>query len=367
MKRYQHIINALLFVTFGHIAPTQACTGITLKADDGAVLLARTMEWGEFDMNGRLMIIPRGQEFTGATPDGKPGLKWKGKYGVVGIDMLEKGLLSDGINEAGLSLALLYHPGIAEYAKYDPTKAKNSMGPTDLAQYLLTTCSTVDCVKAEMEKIQVAPVVDSTLGFAPPVHFIVAEPSGKEIVIEFLKGKTTINEAPLGVLTNAPTYDWHITNLQNYINLSPVAIPNKDVKSVDFKPLGVGSGMIGLPGDFTPPSRFVRAVAFTATARNTSDGPETVYEIFRILDNFNVPLSATWGVNNPKQPKDLRSSTLWTVAYDTKNKVMYYHTQNNRRVRMVDLSKIDFASLPAVIHQPLDEKKAQDIEDRTPK
>ena len=158
-----------------------------------------------------------------------------------------------------------------------------------------------------------------------------------------------------------------IQDLQNYINLSPVAIPNKDVKSVDFKPLGVGSGMIGLPGDFTPPSRFVRAVAFTATARNTSDGPETVYEIFRILDNFNVPLSATWGVNNPKQPKDLRSSTLWTVAYDTKNKVMYYHTQNNRRVRMVDLSKIDFASLPAVIHQPLDEKKAQDIEDRTPK
>ncbi len=71
------------------LALTQAafgCTGVTLKAQDGAVLYGRTMEWGTFDLNSRIIIFPRGMEFTGATPDGKPGIKWKSKYGVVGID-----------------------------------------------------------------------------------------------------------------------------------------------------------------------------------------------------------------------------------------------------------------------------------------
>lgn len=367
MKHYPKIGAAgLLALLTSMSSSIEACTNITLKADDGAVLLARTMEWGEFDMNGRIMAIPQGQAFQGSTPDGKPGLKANAKYAVLGIDMLNKGLLSDGLNEKGLSLAVLYHPGFAEYQKYNPATAKNAMAPTEVAQYLLSMCATIDCVQSEMKKIEVVPVVEPALGMPPPIHLIVAEPSGKEVVIEFLKGETVVKEAPLGVLTNAPTYTWHTTNLQNYLNISPVALPDKKIDGLNFKPLGVGSGMIGLPGDFTPPSRFVRAVAFSSTARNTKDGPETVYEIFRILDNFNVPLSATWGVDNPKQPAGLRSSTLWTVTYDTKNKVMYYHTENNRRVRKVDFEKIAFASPAEIIHQPLDTVKAQDIEDRTP-
>ena len=128
-----------------------------------------------------------------------------------------------------------------------------------------------------------------------PVHYLVTDASGKAIVIEFLKGELKVFDAPLGVLTNAPSYDWHETNMRNYVNLSPVALPDKKIENLDFKPLGGGSGMIGLPGDFTPPSRFVRAVAFTQTARPTKTGGESMYELFRILDNFNVPLGAAEG------------------------------------------------------------------------
>ena len=134
------------------------------------------------------------------------------------------------------------------------------------------------------------------------------EPSGKAIVIEYLKGELKIFDAPLGVITNSPSYDWHETNLRNYINLSPVAIPDKKIGDLDFKPLGGGSGMIGLPGDFTPPSRFVRAVAFSKTARPTNTGEETMYELFRILDNFNVPLGAAEGSGNDKT-QGMRSAT----------------------------------------------------------
>ena len=123
--------------------------------------------------------------------------------------------------------------------------------------------------------------------------------------------------------------------------------------------------MIGLPGDFTPPSRFVRAVAFTATARPTDAGPETMYEVFRILDNFNLPLGSAEGEGNVTT-EGMRSSTIWTTAYDTKNLILQYHTQHNRRIRQVDLKAIDFAKPERLIRLPLDKGKKQDIEDVTP-
>ena len=120
--------------------------------------------------------------------------------------------------------------------------------------------------------------------------------------------------------------------------------------------------MIGLPGDFTPPSRFVRAVAFSKTARPTATGDETIYELFRILDSFNVPLGAAEGSALSDDTSDMRSATLWTSAADTRNLIYYYHTQHNRRVRAVELGKIDLDGLaPGVQHFALDQKKEQDV------
>jgi choloylglycine hydrolase len=354
---------ALLFAVQASAA--SACTGVTLKAGDGSVVFGRTLEWGSFDLMSRLEVVPRGLAYKTHMPDGKAGLSWTGKYGVVGIDGVGKDLIIEGMNEKGLDVGLFYHPDFAEYQAYDPEKAAESLGPTDLGQYLLTNFATVDEVRAAIDKIRVVAVVEPALGFAAPVHFIVTEPSGKAIVIEYGKGQLQVFDAPLGVITNAPTYDWHETNLRNYINLSPVAIPEKKLEDLNFKPLGGGSGMIGLPGDFTPPSRFIRAVAFSQTARPTPTGDETIYEIFRILDNFNVPLGASEGTGEDKT-KGMRSSTIWTSAADTKDKVFYYHTQHNRRVRKVDLTKIDFGSFHEIQHLPLDKTKAQDIEDVTP-
>jgi choloylglycine hydrolase len=246
-----------------------ACTGITLTAADGSIVFGRTLEWGSFDLMSRLEVVPRGHAYSTHMPDGKPGLSWQGRYGVVGIDAVGKDLIVEGMNEKGLAVGLFYHPGFAEYQTYDPAQAAQSMSPTDVGQYLLTNYATVGEVREAMAKIRVVAVVEPALGFAPPVHFIVTEPSGKAIVIEFLNAEMKVFDAPLGVITNAPSYDWHETNLRNYINLSPVALPGKKLEDLNFKPLGGGSGMIGLPGDFTPPSRFVRAVAFSKTARPT--------------------------------------------------------------------------------------------------
>jgi choloylglycine hydrolase len=323
------------------------------------------MEWGSFDLNSQVVNYPRGYKFTAHTPDKKPGLTWQGPYGFVGLDGIDAEVTLDGMNEKGLAVGGFYHPGFAEYQKYDPAKASESMGPGDVIAYLLSTSATIDDVKAAVAKVYVTPVIAPPIGIAPPAHFIVVEPGGKAIVIEYLKGEPVIFDAPLRVITNAPTYDWHEINLRNYLNLSAVALPSKKLEDMNFAPLGGGSGMIGLPGDFTPPSRFVRAVAFTQSARKTADGPETIYELFRILDNFNVPLGAAEGEGEAKT-KGMRSSTIWTTGWDTKNKALYYHTQNNRRVRMVDLTKLDFGEGREKIRFPLDKEKVQDIENVTP-
>lgn len=361
------IASLSALATFAMTPVADACTGITLKAQDGAVVFGRTMEWGTFDLHSRAVIIPRGHQFTGNTPDHKSGLSWKVQHGFIGLDApaMGEGLILDGMNEKGLAVNGFYLPGFTEYQMYDPAKANVSIGPGDVISYLLSTTATVDEAKTALAKVRVTPVVAPSLGFAPPAHFIVTEPSGKAIVIEYVKGELVIFDAPLGVITNAPNYDWHITNLRNYLNLSKVALPSKKIEEMDFAPLGGGSGMIGLPGDNTPPSRFVRAVAFSQTARPTPTGQETVYELFRMLDNFNLPLGSAEG-EGEATTKDMRSSTIWTTIYDTKNRALYYHTQHNRRVRTIDVSKIDFASLREPVLIPLDRVKAQDIEDVTP-
>ena len=110
----------------------------------------------------------------------------------------------------------------------------------------------------------------------------------------------------------------------------------------------------------------MRAVAFSKTARPTEDGPETIYEIFRILDSFNVPLGAAEG-SGDSDLAGMRSATIWTSAHDLNNMVMYYHTQHNRQVRKVDIGSLDFGSIKSLQTFTLDEKKEQAIKDRTPK
>ncbi len=362
LRNYFKSIIVLLLVVLLADANMHACTGIRLTATDGAVVYGRTMEWGAFDLNSRIVVIPQGYEFTGLTPDGNDGKKWNAKYGFVGLDMLGKMIIADGMNEKGLTVGLFYHPGFASYSPYIKEEASNTISGQDVSLYILSQFSTVDEVKAAMNKVRVVGVLEKTIGKTVDVHYMVTEPSGKSIVIEFTNHKVKIYDDPLGVITNAPGFDWHTINLRNYINLSPVAIPMKKIDDLDFAPLGAGSGFLGLPGDFTPPSRFIRAVAFSQTARKTADGPDTKTELFRILDNFNVPLGAAEGSGLAGAKTGLKSATLYTTAWDTKNLTFYYHTQYNRRVRMLNFSDLDFKPKDGKVkYYPMDKEKKEDI------
>jgi choloylglycine hydrolase len=338
-----------------------ACTGIRLTALDGGIVYGRTMEWGSFDLNSRVAVVPRGFAMSAKTPDGV-GKSWTAKYGVVALDMLQKDYLADGMNEAGLAGGMFYHPGFAHYAEYDPAQAAQSISAVDLLGFVLTQYATIDEIKAGLSALRMVPVPQAEIGNIPvEAHWMFTEPSGKSLVVEYNAGEVEFFDAPLGVITNAPRYDWHVTNLRNYLNLSAVALPSRDLEDMNFSPIGAGSGMIGLPGDFTPPSRFVRAVAWSQTARPTQDGAETTYELFRILDNFNLPLGAAEGSDSVAGDlAGMRSATIWTTAWDISDMTLYFHTMHNRQVRKVDLKAVDFSG-DTIRHLPLDQEKKQNV------
>ncbi len=155
--------------------------------------------------------------------------------------------------------------------------------------WALTNFSTVAEVKAALGSIAVIDVKQPNMGFAPPVHYTLHDATGASIVIEPIDGKLKVYDNPLGVMTNSPSFDWHMTNLRNYVHLSPDNTKPLKVNGATFTPLGEGSGMLGVHGDTTPPSRFVRATAFVLSAAKVPSGSQSVRLAEHIANNFDIP------------------------------------------------------------------------------
>ncbi|MFP4589308.1 MAG: linear amide C-N hydrolase [Candidatus Acetothermia bacterium] len=358
------ILLAVLVIPLS--APSvSACTGIVLEGQDGTTVYGRTMEWSQFDLHSQLVVYPRETEFQGTTPEGKNGISWTAEYGFLAIELMGRAS-DDGMNEVGLAGGAFYHTGFAEYSEYDPSLADQSLAPTDVLPYILSNFSSISEVKEGMKEVEVISVVDPTLNKAVPFHLMIAEPDGDSLVIEFTNGEIKFFDNPVGVITNNPTFDWHLQNLRNYGKLSVEPYEEKTWGEQEITPLASGSGLLGLPGDFTSPSRFVRAALLKEVAMKTTGGMETVNEFFRIMDSFNVPNSQGEGTKGEEDSERMPSDTQWTVGHDMDNLVTYYHTMYNRRVRKVELSEIDFGK-SGVRKVALDEEKEQNVKDVTGK
>jgi choloylglycine hydrolase len=137
-------------------------------------------------------------------------------------------------------------------------------------------------------------------------------------------------------MTNAPTYDWHMTNLANYVNLSVKDAPPVKIGGITISAVGSGSGLLGLPGDFTPPSRFVRAVAYSQSAVPNQTAEDTVFAAFHILNQFDIPKGA---VINAAVGEPTPEITEWTSVADLKNLRWYFRTREDQSIRVVDLKQ----------------------------
>ena len=332
-----HAVAALPLAFLLALSPAaQACTTLLVTAKDGAVVSGRTMEFG-FDVKSDLMVVPAGTLMTGSLPGGVKGISYTTKYGMIGANALGFPVIVDGINEQGLFVSDLYFPGYAGYADVTPENAPRAMASYEFGNWLLGNFATVDEVRAHLQDIVLVSTAVEALGGPPPLHFIIRDRSGKSLVIEPIEGKLKVYDDPVGVLTNSPSLDWHLTNLRNYNGLTAQNTPSLQLGGNFALPqFGQGTGMFGLPGDATPPSRFVRAVAYSQTALPVSTAAEAVLQVFHIMNSFDIPLGSVRDKSGDAIHIDY---TVWTSVADLRNDRWYFRTYNDQAIRLVDLHK----------------------------
>ncbi len=345
-----------LLVTTTLVAPhvAEACTSFLLPTADGGSVYGRTMEFA-FDLDSQAIVIPRNFALAASGPDNKPGKTWNSKYAAVGMNALGIGVLIDGLNEKGLAGGILYFPENAAYA--DPAKADpaKSLAPWDFLTWALTSFATVEEVKAALGDVVVIDLVQEQMKITPPVHYTLHDATGASIVIEPIDGVLKVYDNPTTVMTNSPPFDWHMTNLRNYVKLSDHEAAPLKVRDMTINPpAGVGSGMLGIPGDPTAPSRFIRAFAYLKSAAPVAGGIESVRLAEHILNNFDLPK----GYIREKQPgqPDMLDYTQWSTIADLKNGQYYVKTYEDPTLRSVSLADFDLDAktiAAAPMHAPV--------------
>lgn len=394
-----------------------ACTGIDFSIPDhknlggGFPFAGRTMEFGPDVVDWKLLYMPRGYEYRScriaglfdacAAVDNKEdpakitmvrGFSWPVRYAYVGFTPMRHIIgplnytlteVTDGINEAGLYCGGFYHMGFEEYSKAPPEPKQKNLSNMDFPSWVLGQFSSVAELRKVLEDenspeyVQVRqflveypdkkPVASPDV--LPQLHFKVVDKTGAAIVIEFVNGKPRIFSS-VGVITNNPTYDWQVTNLRNYVTLRSENYESVRLKGNTYSKLSNGTGALGLPGDFTSPSRFVRAMFLlnaTLGGDTLHSNEDAILGGFRILNQFDIPEGSVVEPKENSSKPPTMEVTSWTSMADLTNLRYYYHTMRSREVRMIDLKalrkRLPEATKPVTIELPSHE----DILDETDK
>ncbi|HBI05139.1 MAG TPA: penicillin amidase, partial [Paenibacillaceae bacterium] len=193
----------------------------------------------------------------------------------------------DGVNERGFAAAVLYFAG---YAYYDlPIDNKEQIASLDFLQYILGRCGSVEDLKKRLKHIRIVGVQDPVTKTAAPLHWIATDKSGKCIVIEQTKEGLRVIDNPIGVMANSPDFNWHMTNLRNYMTISTKQQEEVYWGNVLLTPFGQGAGTTQLPGGFTSPERFLRTSFIKTHVPVPQNSSEAIMTCFHIMNSVFIP------------------------------------------------------------------------------
>lgn len=310
------------------------CTNFKHRpAKDGTVVVGRTMEFPA-GLPWQLQVVPKNETFKSVMPGAR---SWTSTYGIVGIAAILPTGIMDGMNEAGLSGHGLYMPGFCTYQQ--PKNDGNDISEVDVIAFLLATCATVAEVKQAAESLTICGY-DPGIGFVPPLHFLFHDKTSS-VALEMRPEGLSIADNPLGVGTNSPFLDWHLTNLRQYTGLTATN-PSTSVDGFNFEPLGQGGGLRGLPGDYTPPGRFVRALAQVGLADEPADGAAAEMSALHILNTFDINAGLIREQGPGGKPSD--EVTQWSTISNLTGGRWIYRLRNDPTVYVVDVANTDFTS-----------------------
>lgn len=231
------------------------------------------------------------------------------------------------------------------------------MSDLQVVNWMLSQFATIEEVREAIEGVKVVSL--DKPGKSSTVHWRIGDAKGNQMVLEFVGGVPYFYENKVGVLTNSPDFPWQVTNLNNYVNLYPGAVTPQQWGGVTIFPFGAGAGFHGIPGDVTPPSRFVRVAFYKATAPVCPTAYDAILQSFHILNNFDIPIGIEHALG---KASDIPSATQWTSAIDLTNRKVYYKTAYNNNIRCISMKKIDFDKVKYQSY-PLDKELKQPIEE----
>lgn len=255
MRSFTKLLG-IAYLSMGLFASVHACTDFILKADDNSIISGRSLEFGIL-LNEKITAMPRGQVFESTAPNQMKGKNWTSKFGYVAISAFDGQAPFEGMNEQGLSIGALWLP-TTQYQDIPAGRECCAVSVVDFGAWILGNFATVEEVKTAVSSVFVWGPLIPQMKMIPPLHFCVHDNQGNSIVIEFVNKQRIVYQNTVGVLTNYPTYDWHLNNLREYLNLSPYNPAETVVNGLSFKSLSQGGGWRGLPGDPLPSSRLLK-------------------------------------------------------------------------------------------------------------
>lgn len=300
------------------------CTAATYRTDD--FYMGRTLDY-EFSYGEEITVMPRNFPLSFRHGGGTDR-----HYAIIGMAHVADGypMFYDAVNEKGLGMAGLNFAASARYS--EPEDGKQNVAQFEFIPWVLSQFASLRQARSAIEKINLVGTTYDSRYPAAKMHWIIADKSGA-ITVEPTEGGLKIYDNAPGVLTNEPPFDMQLFNLNNYMRLSPKQPENSFSDALDLGTYSRGMGGLGLPGDLSSMSRFVRAAFTKLNSLSGSGEAESVGQFFHILGSVEQVRGCC------EVAQDKYEITIYTSCFNADKGVYYYTTYNNRRITAVDMHR----------------------------
>ena len=311
------------------------CTAISFKTKDH--YFGRNLDL-EYSYNETVTITPNNYMFEFR----KMG-KMKTHFAMIGMAYVvdDYPLYYDATNEKGLSMAGLNFPGNADYKAY--CDGKDNVTPFELIPWILGQCETVTDAKRLIDKINILDENFSNDLPLSPLHWIISDKE-HSITLESVKSGVKVYDNTIGVLTNNPKFDYQLFNLNNYISLTNSEPKNTFFESINLEKYSRGMGAMGLPGDYSSMSRFVKATFVKMNSVSIDSENESISQFFHILQSVAMPRGCV------KVGQDNYAYTIYSSCCNADRGIYYYTTYDNSQINAVDMHKENLNSNVLIVY-----------------
>ncbi len=302
------------------------CTAVNYISSDN--YFGRNLDL-ERSYGEQVVITPRNYIFSLRTLS-----RLESHYAMIGMATVVEDypLYYEATNEKGLSVAGLNFPGNAYYGAY--RESKDNVSPFEFIPYVLGKCASINEARKLLDNINLAHINFSEDLPLSPLHWIISDRHGS-ITVESVRDGLKVYDNPYGVLTNNPTFDWHLMNVNNYMGLSEDLPENKLSQKRSFNSYSLGMGALGLPGDYSSASRFVRAVFIKEKSPCFESEKESVSHFFHILGGVAMPKGCVLTKNGEWE------YTRYSCCCNADKGIYYYTTYENSTVTAVNMHSVN--------------------------